>query len=119
LELGSVVALEVPTSRLASEVELVDKCLVGVDEFVHDLQECRNCGGARLVNLLKDLVIIDALLVIIDDLVIPDTDADVVVLEELVGVDMKPLIGLHGHPPEVEGVSKAIVGLLEVGREGL
>jgi hypothetical protein len=42
-----------------------------------------------------------------------------VVLEEPVGVVVKPLIGLHGDPAEVEGVPRVILGCLEVGREGL
>jgi hypothetical protein len=71
------------------------------------------------MHLLKDLAILDTLLVTVDDLVILDTDAGVAVLEELVGVMSKLLVGLHGHPPEVEGISRAIVGHLEVGCEGL
>jgi hypothetical protein len=43
-----------------------------------------------------------------------DNNAGVAVLEELVGVVAQPLAGLHGHPPEVEGVSRAIIGRLEV-----
>jgi hypothetical protein len=30
-----------------------------------------------------------------------------------------PLVVLHGHPPEVEGISRVIVGRLEVQSEGL
>jgi hypothetical protein len=70
---------------------LVDQCLVGVDELVHDLHERRDCGGAFPVT--------------VDDLVIPNANAGVAVLEELVGVVTKPLACLHGHPLEVEGVS--------------
>jgi hypothetical protein len=32
-----------------------------------------------------------------------------VVLEEPIGAVAKPLAGLHGHPPEVEGVSRVII----------
>jgi hypothetical protein len=71
------------------------------------------------VDLLGDLAIIDALLVAVHDLVIPNANTGVAVLEELVGVVAKPLASLHGHPPEVEGVSRAIVGHLEVRSEGL
>jgi hypothetical protein len=66
------------------------------------------------VDLLEDLAVLDAFLVDVHDLVVPDTGVGVVVLEELVGVVSKPLAGLHGHPPEVEGVSRVIVGHLEV-----
>jgi hypothetical protein len=69
------------------------------------------------VDLLKHIVISDALLVAFDDLVIPDTNASVAVLKEPVGVVTELLIGLHGDPPEVEGVTMVIVG--EIGREGL
>jgi hypothetical protein len=71
------------------------------------------------MDLLKDLAIFDTLLVAFDDLVVPDADAGVAVLEELVGVVAEPLVGLHGDPLEVECVPRAIVGRLEVGREGL
>jgi hypothetical protein len=71
------------------------------------------------VDLLEDLVVLDAFLVDVHDLVTPDANAGVAVLEEPVGVVAKPLTGLHGHPPEVEGVSRAIIGHLEVQGEGL
>jgi hypothetical protein len=38
------------------------------------------------VDLLKDLAVPDTFLIAIDDLVIPDTDAGVAVLEKTVGV---------------------------------
>jgi hypothetical protein len=66
------------------------------------------------VDLLEDLTVPDAFLVVVDDLVILDANVGVAVLEELVGVVTKPLACLHGHPPEVEGVSRVIVGRLEV-----
>jgi sulfur carrier protein ThiS len=100
-------------------VELVDQRLFGVDELVYDLQERCDCGGARLVDLLKDLAVPEAFLVAIDDLVVPDANASVTILKEPVGVVTKSLAGLHGYPPEVEGVSKLIVGRLEVQSEGL
>jgi hypothetical protein len=50
--------------------------------------------------------------------VVPDIDTGIAVLEEPVGVITEPFIRLHGDPPEVECVPKAIVGRLEVGREG-
>jgi hypothetical protein len=71
------------------------------------------------VDLLEDLVVLDAFLVAVRDLVTPDANAGVAVLEEPVGVVAKTLTGLHGHPPEVEGVSRAIIGHLEVQGEGL
>jgi hypothetical protein len=71
------------------------------------------------VDLLKDLAIFDALLVALHDQIVPDADAGVAVLEESVGEVTKPLVCLHGDPPEVEGVPRVIVGHLEVGREGL
>jgi hypothetical protein len=71
------------------------------------------------VDLLKDLAIPDTFLVAVDNLVVSDTGAGVAILEELVGVVAEPLIGLHGDPPEVEGVPRVIVGRLEVGRERL
>jgi hypothetical protein len=66
------------------------------------------------MDLLKDLAEPEAFLVAVDDLVVPNTNASVAVLEEPVGVVAQPLAGLHGHPPEVEGVSRVIVGHLEV-----
>jgi hypothetical protein len=66
------------------------------------------------VDLLKDLAVPDAFLVPVHNLIFPDANAIVAVLKELVGVVAKPLTGLHGHPPEVEGVSRAIVGRLKV-----
>jgi hypothetical protein len=65
------------------------------------------------VNLLKYLAIFDALLVDLDDLVVFNANAGIAVLKELVGVVTGPL-GLHDEPPEVEGISRAIVGHLEV-----
>jgi hypothetical protein len=58
------------------------------------------------VDLLKDLAILDNLLVAVDDLVIPDTNIDVAVIEEPVGIVVEPLIVLRGDPPpppDVEG----------------
>jgi hypothetical protein len=66
------------------------------------------------VDLLKDLAIPKAFLVAVDELVVSDANAGVTVLEEPVGVVAKSLTSLHGHPPEVEGVSRVIVGCLEV-----
>jgi hypothetical protein len=71
------------------------------------------------VDLLKDFAILDTFLVALDELVISDAYAGVAVLEELVGVAMEPLVGLHDDPPEVEGVPEATLGHLEVGRECL
>jgi hypothetical protein len=51
------------------------------------------------VDLLKDLAILDTLLVAVDDLVIPDTNIDVAVIEEPVGIVVEPLIVLRGDPP--------------------
>jgi hypothetical protein len=71
------------------------------------------------VDLLKDLAVPETFLVAVDDLVVLDADASVVVLEESVSVVSLPLTNLHGHPPEVEGVSRVIIGRLEVRGEGL
>jgi hypothetical protein len=69
--------------------------------------------------MLPNLAVPETFLVAVDNLVVPDTDAGVAVLKELVGVVAQLLTGLHGHPPEVEGISSAIVGRLEVRSEGL
>jgi hypothetical protein len=66
------------------------------------------------MDLLEDLAVLDAFLVAVHNLVVPDANAGFAVLEEPIGVVAKPLVGLHGHPAEVEGVSKAIIGRLEV-----
>jgi hypothetical protein len=66
------------------------------------------------MDLLKDLAIVGALFVTVDDLVVPDTNTSVAVLKEPVRLVAKPLVGLHGHPHEVEGVSRWIVGCLEL-----
>jgi hypothetical protein len=66
------------------------------------------------MDLLEDLAVPDAFLLAVHDLVIPDANASVAVLREPVGVVAKPLAYLHGHPPEVEGVSRAIVCCLKV-----
>jgi hypothetical protein len=38
-------------------VKLVDQRLFGVDELIYDIHERHDSGGARLVDLLKDLAI--------------------------------------------------------------
>jgi hypothetical protein len=48
------------------------------------MRSLRPCAG--LVNLLKDLAVPETFLVAVDDLVIPNADAGVTVLEEPVGV---------------------------------
>jgi hypothetical protein len=95
-------------------VKLVDQRLFGVDELVYNLHERRDYYGTRLADLLKDLAVPEAFLVAIDDLVVLDANAGVAVLEEPVGVVAKPLSDLHAHPLEVEGVSRAVIGRLEV-----
>jgi sulfur carrier protein ThiS len=100
-------------------VKLVDQGFFRVNQLVDDLHERRDLRGTRLVDLLKDLAVPETFLVVVDDLVVPNADAGVTVLEELVGVVPQPLAGLHGHPPEVEGIAGAIVRHLEVRREGL
>jgi hypothetical protein len=85
-----------------------------VDVLVDDLHEWRDLCSARLMDLLKDLAVPEAFHVAVDDLVVPDADASVAVLEEPVGIVSQPLPGLHGHPPDVEGISRAIIGRLEV-----
>jgi hypothetical protein len=67
-------------------VKLVDQGLLCVDQLVDDLHKWRDLRGARLVDLLKDLAVHEAFLVAVDDLVVPNTDAGVRVLEESVGV---------------------------------
>jgi hypothetical protein len=67
-------------------VKLVDQGLLGVDELVDDFHKWRDLRGTRFVDLLKDLAIPEAFFVAVDDLVVPNTDACVTVLEELVGV---------------------------------
>jgi hypothetical protein len=94
-------------------VKLVDQHFLGVDELVDNLHEWRDLDGAGFMDLLKDLAVSETFLVAIDDMVIPNADAGVAVLEELIGVVPQPLSGLHGHPSEVEGISRAIVGRLE------
>jgi hypothetical protein len=79
----------------------------------------RNGGGPGLVDLLEDLAVPNAFLVAFNDLIISDAYTGVAVLEEPVCVVAEPFIGLHGDSAEVEGVHRAIVGRLEVGREGL
>jgi hypothetical protein len=66
------------------------------------------------MDLPEDVAVLDTFLVAVHDLVISDTDVGVAVLEEPVVVVTKPLTGLHGHPPDVEGVSRVIIGHLEV-----
>jgi sulfur carrier protein ThiS len=67
-------------------VKLVDQGFLGVDEFVDDLHEWCDLRGTRLVDLLKDLAVPETFLVAIDNLVVPDADASVAVLEEPVGL---------------------------------
>jgi hypothetical protein len=67
-------------------VKLVDQGFLRVDQLVDDLHEWRDLRGARLVDLLKDLTILETFLVAIDDLFVPNTDTCVAVLEEPVGV---------------------------------
>jgi hypothetical protein len=100
-------------------VKLVDQCFLGVDELVDDLHEWCDLSGAGLVDLLKDFAVSETFLVAVDELVVPNADAGVAILKEPVGVVPQPLSGLHGHPPEVEGISRAIVGHLKVRSEGL
>jgi hypothetical protein len=100
-------------------VKLVDQGLLCVDQLVDDLHERRDRRGVVLVNLLEDLTVPETFLVAIDDLVIPNADTGVAVLEESVGVVPQPLARLHGHPPEVEGIARAIIRRLEVRGEGL
>jgi hypothetical protein len=80
---------------LAVRVKLVDQRFFSVDELVDDLHEWRDLGGARLMNLLEDLVIPETFLVAVDDLVIPDADTGVAVLEEPVGVVVLLTVYIH------------------------
>jgi hypothetical protein len=79
---------------LAIMVKLVDQGLLRVDQLVDDLHERHDRHGIGLVNLLEDLVVPETFLVAVDDLVVPDADTGVAVLEELVGVVPQPLAGL-------------------------
>jgi hypothetical protein len=71
------------------------------------------------VDLLKDLAVPETFLVAVDDLVIANIDTGAAVFEEPVGVVPQLLARLHGHPPEVEGITGVIVRCLEVRREVL
>jgi hypothetical protein len=71
---------------LAVVVKLVDQGLLCVDQLVDDLHEWRDLCGAGLVNLLKDLAVPETFLVAVDDLVVPNADAGVTILEDPVGV---------------------------------
>jgi hypothetical protein len=104
---------------LAFVVKLVDQGLLCVDQLVDDLHKQRDRRGTGLVDLLKDLTVPETFLVAVDELVVPNADTGVAVLEEPVGVVSQQLARLHGHPPEVEGVAGAIVRRLEVRCEGL
>jgi hypothetical protein len=86
-QLGTRVSCSAGCASVASNVsvELVHHCLISVDEFVNDLHKGDDGGSTRLVDLHKDLVILDAFLAAIDDLVISDANTSVAVLEELVG----------------------------------
>jgi hypothetical protein len=66
-------------------VKLVDQGFLGVNKFVDDLHEWCDFCGATLVDLLKDLAVLETFLVAVDDLVVPNA-ASVAVLEEPVGV---------------------------------
>jgi hypothetical protein len=71
---------------LAVVVKLLDQGFLGVDELVDDLHKWRDLRGARLVDLLKDLAVPETFLLAVDDLVVPNADTGVTVLEEPVGV---------------------------------
>jgi sulfur carrier protein ThiS len=71
---------------LAIVVKLVEQGFFCVDELVNDLHKWRDLRGARLMDLLKDLAVPETFLVAVDDLVIPNANACVTVLEESVGV---------------------------------
>jgi hypothetical protein len=71
---------------LAVVVKLVDQGFVFVDQLVDDLHEWRNLHCARLVDLLEDLAVPETFLVVVEDLVVPNADTGVTVLEESVGV---------------------------------
>jgi hypothetical protein len=51
-------------------VKLVDQGLLRVDQLVDDLHERRDRRGAGLVDLLKDLAVLETFLVAVDDLVV-------------------------------------------------
>jgi hypothetical protein len=51
-------------------VKLVDQGLLRVDQLVDDLHERRNRRGTGLVDLLKDLAVLETFLVAVDDLVV-------------------------------------------------
>jgi hypothetical protein len=62
-------------------VKLVDQCFLGVDELVDDLHKWCDLCGARLVDLIKELAVPETFIVAVDDLVLPDANASVAVLE--------------------------------------
>jgi sulfur carrier protein ThiS len=67
-------------------VKLVDQGFLCVDQLVDDLHEWCDLRGTRLVDLLKDLAVPETFLVAVDDLVVPNANIGVTVLEEPVGV---------------------------------
>jgi sulfur carrier protein ThiS len=92
---------------LAVVVKLVDLC---VNQLVDDLHEWRDLRGTRLMGLLEDLAVPETFIVAVDDLVVPNTDAGVTVLEELVGVSRNRSSGFMVILPRL----KALPGRLYV-----
>jgi hypothetical protein len=68
-------------------------------------------------DLLKELDVGDAFLVISDDVFVLDTREGVAVFEVAVGILSKCLIASHPYSGEVVSVAMAIIGRLVVGHE--
>jgi sulfur carrier protein ThiS len=62
-------------------VKLVNQGFFHIDQLIDDLHERCDRRGAGLMDLLKDLVVPETFLVAINDLVVPNADAGVAVLE--------------------------------------
>jgi sulfur carrier protein ThiS len=67
-------------------VKLVDQGFFCVDQLLDDLHKRCDLRGTRLVDLLKDLAVPKTFVVAVDDLVVPNADAGITVLEEPIGV---------------------------------
>jgi hypothetical protein len=69
------------------------------------------------MDLLEELDVGDAFLVISDDILVLDTHEGVAVFEVAVGILSECLVAPHPYSGEVVGVARVIVGRLVLGRE--
>ena len=97
----------------------MDNSILGIDELVEIGHEVGNGRGTGLMDLLEELQVSDAFLVVLDDIFIFDTGKLVVVFEESVGVVSETLVSAHGHLCKVVSVARAVVGCLVVRNEQL